>query len=154
MKYKYVLLFSPIFLPEHVADTGIQTYEGHPVLILHALLDSIPQDRQGLTGHPFLRPSLPLLLPVANSELLHKIRKSAQYLERKHLVVNSERMAELSTGQSRILPYMRTPFLLGWRIAERETVSERLGVAIRRDGRPCWWRNFRRAPRLVSFRPG
>ena len=49
--------------------------------------------------------------------------KSTQSLERKPLVVNSEHMAELTTGQRRILPYVLTPFLLGGRIAERETVS-------------------------------
>ena len=68
---------------------------------------------------------------MANSELLHKIRKSAQYLERKHLVVNSERMAELSTGKRRILPYVVTPFLLGVRMAERETVSGDWGWRLR-----------------------
>ena len=38
-------------------------------------------------------------------------------------MVNSEHMAEPSTRQSRILPYVPTPFLLRWRIAERDTVS-------------------------------
>ena len=48
--------------------------------------------------------------------------KSTQYLERKHLVVNSEHMADLSTGQRRILPYVLSLFLLERRIAEREMV--------------------------------
>ena len=48
--------------------------------------------------------------------------KSAQYLESKYLVVDSERMAELIAGHSGIRPFVLTPFLLGLRMAEREMV--------------------------------
>ena len=85
---------------------------------------------KGSPVNPFSDLLFLLSYPVANCELLHKIREITQYLQRKHLV-NSERMAQLSTGQRKILPYGPTPFLLGWRTAERKRVSGDWGWRLR-----------------------
>ena len=66
-------------------------------------------------------------------------------------MVNYEHMAELSAGQSRILPYMRTPFLLGWRIAERETVSRDWGWRLGGMVVPVGGEVFRERHALCSF---
>ena len=50
--------------------------------------------------------------------------KSAQYFGSKYLVVDSERMTELTAGQSGIRPFVLTLFLLGMRRAEREMVAK------------------------------
>ncbi|EDR01429.1 uncharacterized protein LACBIDRAFT_311015 [Laccaria bicolor S238N-H82] len=59
-----------------------RTYKVHPVLIRHALLDSIPQDRQGLTAFSDLLFPFSYLWPTTGCCTRFVI---------KHLVVNYER---------------------------------------------------------------
>ena len=150
MKYRYVLLFSPLFFFQNTLLTpAYRPTKSTPFSFVTP--SSILSHKIG-KGSDLLFPfSYPW--PTLGC-CCTRLVKSTQYLKRKHLVVNSERMAEQSTGQSRILPYMRIPFLLGWRIAERETVSRDWGWRLGGMGVPVGGEIFGERHALCPFERG
>ena len=151
MKYKYILLFSPLFFPKHVANTGIRPKNSSPFSFV--MSSSIPSHQTG-KGSP--------LSPTFSSPSPTRSKLWAAAPQDSENSLNTSREStwwSSEPGPRQVHARAESCRICFPVFAQREDSREgngfgRLGMVIKRDGCPCWWQSFWRAPRPVSFRLG